>query len=165
MKQILKHSFEAVSLLTTNNGMLDVTIVPASNQPDWIIPSSLILSVEDYQERISTYQWQEQNLAIFHLLPQDRTPEKVIVLEGNTTEHRFALQTAGELRQLQARISDVKDTELPEQFADNSVDKTEGQSDENVVLSYLYQTVMIDDNVYLVPDLDKIAHHLVNLDN
>ena len=165
MKQILKHSFEAVSLLTTNNGMLDVTIVPASNQPDWIIPSSLILSVEDYQERISTYQWQEQNLAVFHLLPQDRIPEKIIVLEGNTTEHRFALQTAGELRQLQARISDVKDTELPEQFADAGVDKTEGQSDENVVLSYLYQTVMIDDNVYLVPDLDKIAHHLVNLDN
>jgi len=165
MKQILKHSFEAVSLLTTNNGMLDVTIVPASNQPDWIIPSSLILSVEDYQERISTYQWQEQSLAVFHLLPQDRTPEKIIILEGNTTEHRFALQTAGELRQLQARISDVKDTELPEQFADTGVDKTEGQSDENVVLSYLYQTVMIDDNVYLVPDLDKIAHHLVNLDN
>ncbi|GAA0808587.1 hypothetical protein [Psychrobacter piscatorii] len=165
MKQILKHSFEAVSLLTTNNGMLDVTIVPASNQPDWIIPSSLILSVEDYQERISTYQWQEQNLAVFHLLPQDRTPEKIIILEGNTTEHRFALQTAGELRQLQARISDVKDTELPEQFVDTGVDKIEGQSDENVVLSYLYQTVMIDDNVYLVPDLDKIAHHLVNLDN
>lgn len=99
------------------------------------------------------------------MLPQDRTPEKVIILEGNTTEHRFALQTAGELRQLQARISDVKDTELPEQFADTSVDKIEGQSDENVVLSYLYQTVMIDDNVYLVPDLDKIAHHLVNLDD
>jgi len=165
MKQILKHSFEAVSLLTTNNGMLDVTIVPASNQPDWIIPSSLILSVEDHQERISAYQWQEQNLAVFHLLAQDRTPERIIVLEGNTTEHRFALQTAGELRQLQARISDVKDTELPEQFADTGVDKTEGQLDENVVLSYLYQTVMIDDNVYLVPDLDKIAHYLVNLDN
>ncbi len=165
MKQILKHSFEAVSLLTTNNGMLDVTIVPASNQPDWIIPSSLILSVEDYQERISTYQWQEQNLAVFHLLPQDRIPEKIIILEGNTTEHRFALQTAGELRQLQARISDVKDTELPEQFVGTGVDEIEGQSDENVVLSYLYQTVMIDDNIYLVPDLDKIAHYLVNLDN
>ena len=165
MKQILKHSFEAVSLLTTNNGMLDVTIVPASNQPDWIIPSSLILSVEDYQERISTYQWQEQNLAVFHLLPQDRIPEKIIILEGNTTEHRFALQTAGELRQLQARISDVKDTELPEQFVGTGVDEIEGQSDENVVLSYLYQTVMIDDNIYLVPDLDKISHYLVNLDN
>ena len=145
--------------------MLDVTIVPASNQPDWIIPSSLILSVEDYQERISTYQWQEQNLAVFHLLPQDRIPEKIIILEGNTTEHRFALQTAGELRQLQARISDVKDTELPEQFVDTGVDEIEGQSDENVVLSYLYQTVMIDDNIYLVPDLEKIAHDLVNLDN
>ena len=55
MKQILKHSFEAVSLLTTNNGMLDVTIVPATDQPDWLIPSSLILSVDDDIEHTWTY--------------------------------------------------------------------------------------------------------------
>ena len=55
MKQILKHSFEAVSLLTTNNGMLDVTVVPAVNQPDWIIPSSLILSVEECSEHTDSY--------------------------------------------------------------------------------------------------------------
>jgi hypothetical protein len=165
MKQILKHSFEAVSLLTTNNGMLDVTIVPAFNQPDWIIPSALILSVEDYQERTSTYNWQQQDVAVFHLLPKDKTPEKIIILEGNTTDHRFALQTAGELRQLQARISEVKDIEISEQFSDTDIDELEGQSDENVMLSYLYQTVMIDDKTYLVPDLDKIAHDLVNLHN
>jgi len=30
------------------------------------------------------------------------------------------------------------------------------------MLSYLFQTVMIEDKVYLVPDLDKIAHQLVD---
>ena len=79
MKQILKHSFEAVSLLTTNNGMLDVTVVPAVNQPDWIIPSSLILSVEEGSEHTDSYEWQQQAVAVFHLLPRHQKPEKMIV--------------------------------------------------------------------------------------
>lgn len=171
MKPILKHSFEAVSLLTTNKGMLDVTIVPAFNQPDWIIPSSLILSIDDCHERTDSYHWQQQELAVFHLLPQDQAPEKMVVLEGNTLEHRFALQTSGELHQLQARISEVKDVDVPESFnhhepSDNVIiDETEGRFNENVVLSYLFQTVMIDEKTYLVPDLDKIAHQLVEADS
>jgi len=164
MKQISKHSFEAVSLLTTNNGMLDVTIVPAVNQPDWIIPSTLILSVDECQQQVSSYNWQQQDLAVFHLLSQDQIPNKIIILEGNTTEHRFALQTAGNLRQMQARIAEVKDVETPEPFSSTDVGEGEDYFDKNDVSSYLYQTVMIDDEVYLVPDLDKIAHHLIDLD-
>ena len=194
MKQILKHSFEAVSLLTTNNGMLDVTIVPAFNQPDWIIPSSLILSVDDFDEHIWTYLWQQQEVAVFHLLSSGQTPEKIIVLEGNTAAHRIALQTVGELRHLQVRISDVKDIELPEQYTSNAnidysvaqktknsdsetvqstgenltdseIDYEKERFQENVVESYLFQTVIIDNILYLVPDLDKIAHQLVDLDS
>ena len=165
MTQILKHSFEAVSLLTTNNGMLDVTIVPAFNQPDWIIPSSLILSVDELQQQVSRYDWQQQDLAVFHLLLQNQTPDKMIVLEGNTTDHRFALQTAGDLRQLQARISEVKDVETPEQFSTTNGKDREEYFDKNDVSSYLYQTVMVDDEIYLVPDLDKIAYHLIDSDS
>lgn len=167
MKQILKHSFEAVSLLTTNNGMLDVTIVPAADQPDWIIPSSLILSVETCDDHRWNYDWQQQEIAVFHLLPRHQTPDKIIVLEGNTAAHRIALQTAGELRPLQVRISDVKDIDLPEQFnqTDNKIAADSEPVKEDVVLSYLFQTVMIDNTLYLVPDLDKIAHHLVDLDS
>ena len=167
MKQILKHSFEAVSLLTTNNGMLDVTIVPAFDQPDWIIPSSLILSVDEYSEHTWTYEWQQQEVAVFHMLPRHQTPDKMIVLEGNTSAHRIALQTAGELRQLQARISDVKDVELPEHYykIDSIIDTVHERVQEDVVLSYLFQTVMIDNTLYLVPDLDKIAHQLIDLDS
>lgn len=167
MKQILKHSFEAVSLLTTNNGMLDVTIVPAVDQPDWIIPSSLILSVDDCSEHTWNYEWQQQEVAVFHLMPRHQTPDKMIVLEGNTSAHRIAIQTAGELRQLQARISDVKDIDLPEHFIkkDDKIDDVQERVQEDVVLSYLFQTVMIDNTLYMVPDLDKIAHQLVDLDS
>lgn len=163
MKQILKHSFEAVSLLTTTNGTLDVTIVPAFNQPDWVIPSSLILSVDEHDEHTSIYDWQEQEVAVFHLLPQDEAVDKIIVLEGNTSEHRLALQTAGELRQLQVRISEVKDIEVTENFDKTNINETAVPFNENVMLSYLFQTVMIEDKVYLVPDLDKIAHQLVDV--
>lgn len=187
MNQIIKHSFEAVSLLTTENGMLEVTIIPAKNQPDWIIPSSLILSIDDYHERVWTYLWQQQEVAVFHLLPRDTAIDKTIVLEGNTVVHRVALQTAGDLQQMRVRISDVKDAELPERYANvaagyndashietptsgntahhMALTKTDDKHfRENVITSYLFQTVCIDDVVYLIPDLDKIAHQLVDLD-
>ena len=192
MKQILKHSFEAVSLLTTENGLLDITIIPATNQPDWIVPSSLVLSVDDFDGWVWNYQWQQQEVAVFHLLPPEKTPSKMIVLEGNTSAHRIALQTTGEIKQRQVRISDVKDIDLPERYVTmsqdnehaeaktsqpvgsshnaNNNDHTEKQTSaerfrENVVLSYLFQTVAIDSTPYLVADLDKIAHQLVDLDS
>jgi|GEM_PF-269566 len=192
MSQIRKHTFEAVSLLTADNGTFEVTVIPAKNQPDWLIPSSLILSVDSYDERIWTYLWQEQEVSVFHLLPRNINPDKLIVLEGNTDVHRIALQTKGELDTFIVRISEVKDIDLPEKYqttsvnnfeknrqknsknvfrqfaveeADNNNDAVREHLRENVVLSYMYQTVMIDDTIYLVPDLDKIAHHLVDLDS
>lgn len=166
MRQMLKHSFEAVSLLTTTNGMLDVTIIPALDQPDWLVPSGLILSIDEYSEYTQFYEWQQQQIAVFHMLPSHQMPEKMVILEGNTSAHRIALQTSGEVRQLQARISDVKDVELPEHFikSNSNIDTVHERVQEEVVLSYLFQTVMIDNMLYLVPDLDKIAHQLVDLD-
>jgi len=190
LNQIRKHSFEAVSLLTADNGLLEVSIIPAMNQPDWLIPTSLILSIEPYHERIWTYLWHQQEVAVFHLLPRSQTPDKMIVLEGNTSVHRIALQTVGDIKNIQVRISDVKDTDLPEKYldvaqaninvnkkrdegfnffapviTDSDNEVAEERFRENVILSYLFQTVMIDENYYLVPDLDKIAHQLVDLDS
>ncbi|WP_350656036.1 hypothetical protein [Psychrobacter sp. S1-30-MNA-CIBAN-0213] len=180
MNPIIKHSFEAVSLLTTDNGMLEVTIIPAENQPDWIIPSSLILSIDDYNELVWAYPWEQQEMAVFHLLSHDKPIDKTIVLEGNTIVHRFALQTAGDLRQMKVSISDVKDANLPEHYAQIAMSNSKDNSSvadsigdektidtafkENVITSYMFQTVTINDVAYLIPDLDKIAHQLTNLD-
>ena len=168
MSPILKHSFEAVSLLTTDNGMLDITIIPAQHQPDWLIPSALILSVEDYRARVDTYEWQQQQLAVFHIQPQEQDFDKIIVLEGNTSEHRIALQTTGELRQTRLRISDMYDIELPQSYQDMAITTADTDTDysqvkETELMSYMLQTVMIDDKPYLIPDLDKIAHHFAYL--
>ena len=88
----------------------------------------------------------------------------MIVLEGNTVTHRFALQTKGEMRQLQVRISDVKDIETPETLKNDGWQNTDDMLDEAAVLSYLYQTVVIEGDTYLVPDLDKVAHYLIEAD-
>lgn len=180
MKQIIKHSFEAVSLLTTDNGMLEVTIIPAANQPDWIIPSSLILSVDDSNERVWTYQWEQKKVSVFHLLPHEQPIDKTIVLEGNTNAHRFALQTAGNLHHMKVSISEVKDAELPEDYVQVSIDNNNNDTTtsnekeeesvsslfkEHVITSYMFQTVTINDTPYLIPDLDKIAHQLIDLND
>ncbi|WP_299186955.1 hypothetical protein [uncultured Psychrobacter sp.] len=177
MSQIIKHSFEAISLLTTDNGMLEVTIIPAANQPDWIIPSSLILSVDDSNERVWTYQWEQKEVAVFHLLPHEQPIDKTIVLEGNTNAHRFALQTAGNLHHMKVSISEVKDAELPEHYLQVSINNNNttskekeeravgSQFKENIITSYMFQTVTINDTPYLIPDLDKIAHQLFDLND
>lgn len=189
MDQIIKHSFEAVSLLTTARGRLDVTMIPAYNQPDWLIPSSLILAIDSYQQWTDHYLWQQQQLPVFHLQAPEQAVDKIIIIEGNTDKQRMALQTAGELRQIQLCISEVRDIVLPKHYqqtstadsiADstietsyqssgptierNALDNNAGdyqQLTEENIISYLLQTVMIDEQPYLIADLDKIAHQLL----
>ena len=195
MDQIIKHSFEAVSLLTTARGRLDVTMIPAYNQPDWLIPSSLILAIDSYQQWTDRYLWQQQQLPVFHLQAPEQAVDKIIIIEGNTDKQRMALQTAGELRQIQLCISEVRDIVLPKHYqqtstadsiADstietsyqgyqshtsseptierNALDNNAGdyqQLTEENIISYLLQTVMVDEQPYLIANLDKIAHQLL----
>lgn len=169
MKRMQKHNFEAVSLLTADNGVLEVSIIPAIGQPDWLVPTALILNIEYYEDRIWTYLWkhgdQSQEVAVYHLIPKEVSADKLVILEGITDVHRLALQTAGEITNLNVRISDVKDVELNEE--ELSLMKLSmpalpalQQEDNN----YLYQAVEIAGELYIVPDLDLIVHHLVDLD-
>lgn len=166
MRKIQKHSFEAVSLLTVENGLLDITIIPAVNQPDWLVPTSLIMSVEAFDERIWTYLWQNQEVAVYHLIPKNQNPDKLIILEGNTEVHRLALQTAGELHRRNVAISDVKDIELPQNIKDHMIANTPALMNvEGGELDFMYQAVLMEDSIYIVPELDLISHRLVDLDS
>lgn len=170
MKQMQKHSFEAVSLLTADNGVLEVSVIPAIGQPDWLVPTALILNVEHYEERIWTYLWKNgehiQEVAVYHLIPKEISADKLVILEGNSDVHRLALQTVGEITTLQVRISDVRDVVLGEEemaLIKQSMPVLPGSQDHDG--DYLYQAVAIAGEVYVVPDLDLIAHHLVDLDS
>ncbi|MES1963880.1 hypothetical protein M0N77_00865 [Psychrobacter sp. AH5] len=183
MNQIKKHAFEAVSLLTAANGMLKATIIPAINQPDWIVPSSLILdSIEDSRQDVDKakfYLWQQQPVAVFRLLPTDQLANSVFILEGNSVEQRLALKTKGQSREIEVSISEVQDCELPKKYrtttqslindSDANTTNTNTNTDldaevvsEDQLSSYLFQTILINETVYMVPDLDKIVHQLIN---
>lgn len=160
MSKIQKHQFEPVSLLTAEHGAIEVTIIPVHGQPNWLIPSSLILSIDEHHEYIWTYLWQGQEVAVYHLIPKSATPDKLIVLEGNSDVHRVALQTQGELSTKTVRISDVKDVALSKQELAN----IKSNHSEAAQKEYLHQVVLLDDELCVIPDLDLIAHHLVDLD-
>lgn len=166
MRKIQKHSFEAVSLLTVENGLLDVTIVPAINQPDWLIPTSLIIRVDDYSDRIWTYLWNNQEVAVYHLIPKSEMADKLVILEGNTDVHRLALQTKGELIHTSVTISDVKDTQLPQDIKEHMIANIPSlmNIDSNEI-DYMHQAVLMNGTMYLVPELDLISHRLVDLDS
>lgn len=177
-----KHQFEAVSLLTTQHGLLDVAIVPCVGQYDWLIPSSMVLSIDPFTDRIWNYLWKGHDLSVFNLCDDTTQPEKLIVLEGNTDVHRFALQVAGEVGSMQLRISDVADIELndkslqQEDLLSGAADLLHGismptsgdDSDDKGGLSsrlaYIFQMVKVNDKTFIIPDLDYIAHQLVDLD-
>lgn len=170
MRQMQKHSFEAVSLLTVEDGVLEVSVIPAIGQPDWLVPTALILNIEHYEERIWTYLWkngeQLQEVAVYRLIPKEVPADKLVILEGNTDVHRLALQTAGEITNLRLRISDVKDVNLSEEellLMKQSMPAL--PVSQNSQENYLYQAVEVAGELYIVPDLDLIAHHLVDLDS
>lgn len=169
MRAIKKHNFEPVSLLTVENGVLDVAIIPAYDQPDWLVPTSLLMHIEEYDERIWTYLWNGQEVAVYHLVQRGEMLNKMVIVEGNTDVHRLALQTFGEIRYKQVRISDVKDAVLPADEREH-MEKTipslfGGVASDEHKLDYVFQTVKIDGELYIVPDLDLIAHRLVDLDS
>lgn len=166
MRKIQKHQFEPVSLLTAEHGTIEVTAIPAIGQPDWLVPTALIMSVDEYHERIWTYLWRGQEVSVYHLIPKDIEVDKLVILEGNSDVHRLALQTAGELTTRRVRISDVTDIVLSdEEIANIQLSIPNLPNREQRQENYLYQAVMLDGEMYVVPDLDLIAHRLVDLDS
>lgn len=158
-------------MLTVENGVLELAIIPAEHQPNWLVPKSLILTVLPYDERIWTYLWQSdsnhaQEVAVYHLLNKTTSPDKLVILEGNTNVHRLALQTTGEIGYIKARISDVKDIELPNNVKAEMYEYTTGLRGDDVdKLDFMHQAVAINEHMYIVPDLDLISHRLVDLDS
>lgn len=166
MRKIQKHQFEPVSLLTAERGIIEVTIIPAIGQPNWLVPTALIMSVDEYHERIWTYLWRGQEVSVYHLVPKDIEADKLVILEGNSDVHRLVLQTTGELMTKRVRISDVTDVTLSdEEMAGIWLSTPNLPNHEQKQESYLYQAVMLDGAIHVVPDLDLIAHRLVDLDS
>ncbi len=168
MKSVKRHQFEAVSLLTTQNGLLNITVIPIEGQPNWLVPSSLILEINDFDEYIWTYLWRDQAVPVYHLLPKEIPPSKIIVLEGISPVHRIALQTVGDISTNQCRISEMLDTPLPEKYVnlgqDSDIYQPRVEFDSGRIgIPFIYQAVTLEGELYIVPDIEMIAFNLVDL--
>lgn len=170
---------EHIGILSVTTGQLDIAKIPVMDAPDWIVPQSLILSVEPYTERIWNYLWRGQDVAVYHLVPRTQAPDTMVVLESITDVHRIGLQIAGEVTYHSVRIADLKDVDAPtyEQalatLYPNLLKQTTLADGENkpsyqpqvTEQDYVFQPVMFDGELCVIPDLDKLSHFLVDLDS
>ena len=175
---------EDVGVLSITTGQLTIARIPSSSSPDWIVPQALILSIDNYDERIWNYIWRGQEVSVYHLLPKDAQPTHLVVLESVTDIHRLALQIHGEVTFHSVRIADLKDAEdatyqaeLATNYPDlltalNAPDdevvessRAPNLADYSLQQDYIFQPVMLAGELCVVPDLDKLSHFLVDLDS
>lgn len=134
-----------VSLLSASTGMLDVSALPSNVSPDWIIPTNLILDVIPVKEHLVVYPWKNLDLPVYSLAG-DETPTKLIVVESKSDLYRIGLLVDSSPVGHQVRISELKDV-------DDEVDNP-----------YCLQPVKLENELNMVPDLDKLSHKLIDLD-
>lgn len=176
--QIQPSSLTANTLVNVNQGVLDATLIPAVGQPDWILPTALILAVEpadvqqttldnncfDYlwrpeadhqlkqqseQQSIDT-QDKSQTIKVYALTPTLEKVDTILVLEGENNDARLGLLIQGELAQRQIKLSDIKDIEPTE---------AEGLNIEHSA-DFVFQLVSVQQQVCIVPDLTALAAHI-----
>lgn len=173
-----------IGILSVTKGQLEIAKIPVINAPDWIVPKDLILAIEPYHERIWNFLWQGQDVPIYHLLPKTEQVEFIVVLESITDVHRIGLQIQGDVSYHAVRILDLKDVDnatyrqtleiqyphILEQKTDQL--PTQEETTEQHPLSdyqsteqdYVFQAVMFNNELCVIPDLDKMSHFLVDLD-
>lgn len=165
----LDSSEQHKTLLTLNQQGLSVTFIPRLDKPDWVVPTALIIAIENCDKVIENYSWQGDNIAVFNLLPtsyqNDIRPDSLLVLEGESDQQRIGLLIKGELSQQQIRPSDIKDNE-------SSLGSTMTEPD----FSYQQVTIYTEPNhklnnklnheqhseCYTVPDLKQLAAYLTH---
>lgn len=141
-------SLKISPLLMLNQGGLNITIIPRGTQPDWIVPSALILDSMACSERVSSYEWQQQPLAVYSLLLTNAAPTTVVILQGSSEQQRLGLLIEGALTERYIQVSDIKDLD------------TSPISTASTAPNFVFQEVILDQQVFVVPDLAKLAKML-----
>ncbi|WP_296403636.1 hypothetical protein [Psychrobacter sp.] len=160
MNNIPSQQLNARELLMLNQGSMYVTFIPTSSKFDWVIPTALIIGIKACEAPLRECEWQGRTLPVFSLLAPDTKPDSLIVLEAESDMHRLALIVKGQLKQLQIRITDIKDIEqskLATASGQHELDATHEQKE------YEYQQVIIDNITYMVPDLQRLTNHLIEV--
>lgn len=130
---------QTISLLTTTTGLIDIYALSVQGEPDWIVPQNIVLDTLNVSAKSNSVVWQGQTIPLFSLLGEViESPEAVaVVLEGDNDATRLAVLTAIPPKPMRVRISNLRDVTAEQPLA------------------YAYQPVLLADELYQVPDLQK----------
>lgn len=146
LKEDKQSMLATVSLLSASTGLLDVLAIPSNITPDWLVPSALVLDTVPSTEKTLYVTWRDQEVPVYSLVGNEATPTHIMILESTSDIYRIGLQVEGSAIDHQMRISELKDVDDP---IDNQ---------------FSLQAVRLEDELHIVPDLDKLSSRLVDLD-
>lgn len=139
------------TILGSGSGHLTLAEIPSEITPNWLLPTSLIMTVldSDIDTEARVINWQNQELATFNLCESCHDANKIAIIESMADPYRIAIYFKGVMSEHKVRITDIKDAE----------------EDTVTNFDYLHQDVILFGKMHcMIPALDKLSHELVDLD-
>ncbi|MFA9203163.1 MAG: hypothetical protein ACEQSD_04105 [Flavobacteriales bacterium] len=132
---------QTISLLTTTTGFIDIYALTVEGEPDWILPQNLVMDTVSVPAQSTSVEWQGQQIPLKSLLGKkpSMTEAIAVLLEADNDAARIGVLTAVQPKTMRVRISNLRDA-----------------NDSSVLLN-AYQKVLLEDQMYQVPDLDRIT--------
>jgi|GEM_PF-3139610 len=136
---------QTISLLTTTTGLIDIYALTVQGEPDWIVPQNLVLETLSVPAKSTSVAWQGQQIPLKSLLGKAVTVTEAfaVLLEADNDAARIGVLTTEPPKPMRVRISNLRD------------------ANDSQVLVNAYQKVMLADELYQVPDLDRISKALL----
>lgn len=137
---------QAMSLLTTTTGFVDVYIIEAHEQLPWLVPQNLVLAALSAEGKPKQLEWRDKTLPVLSVSGGDSNQKPVaLVVQGIQDQHLFALLIDKMPDTRRIRISSLRDMDM-----------------EPVGEVFSFQIVKMEDALYQVPDFDRIDKYVFN---
>lgn len=134
-----------MSLLTTTTGFVDVYVIEADQQLPWLIPQNLVLAALSAESGIQEIEWRDNNLPVLSLVNAQTAKPVALVIESLNGQ-RFALLAEKMPDSHRVRISSLHD-----------------EDEQETADPFVFQVVKMQDQLYQVPNFEKINQHLATM--
>lgn len=136
---------QAMSLLTTTTGFVDVYIIEAHEQLSWLVPQNLVLAALSADGRPRQIEWRDKILPVLAINSPGNQKPVALVVQGIKDQHLFALLIDKMPDTGRIRISSLRDMDM-----------------EPVSEVFSFQIVKMEDKLYQVPDFDRLDKYVFN---
>lgn len=136
---------QAMSLLTTTTGFVDVYIIQAHEQLPWLVPQNLVMAALSADGRPKQLEWRDRILPVLAINSPDNQKPVALVVQGIKDQHLFALLIDKMPDTGRIRISSLRDLDM-----------------EPVGEVFSFQIVKMEESLYQVPDFDSIDRYVFN---